>query len=103
MDIQQTKPIEIEALTEAMKRAVPSVTGLSDHGMILVVHGVSLTSAEVIILDGVYASHDAVKIQQDRHAAQVALETERKKDPAALSILERLHRIEMILHLEKGG
>ena len=97
-----TKPLEISALTSAMKSVVAEVEGLSHLGTTLQVRRLTrdFTTTEIQQLTQALADHDAAAIQQARAARFTLQATERAKLPANLTLPERIRRLEIILNLD---
>lgn len=104
-DVPIAKAIVASVLCAAIKADMEAFEGMAvypDHLQFRRLTG-EFTPAEQAVITTFVTAHDAARIMQERHVAAEHRSIERKKHPAALTLPERVARIEAILNIEKGG
>ena len=101
-EILTTKMIDVTELTSEVKRQVAALEGvdlLIDRVVFRRLTG-DFDVSERSLIDAAVAAHDADAIRQTRAARQVAQAVARAKQPATLTLPERVARLELALNLD---
>ena len=90
------------ALHRALAAVVP-IEGLDSDGAVVILRRERppFSDAERLRLVGIIAAHDAPAIFAERKARTARQAVERAKDPATLSLIDRITRLEVLLELER--
>ena len=99
MKVPVAVPIDALTLTNGLKASVPSLEGLTDRGRFVEVRALTgvFTPSEEATIRAFVAQHNGDLARQAKQQRQALVRAERAKDPAGLTLEQRVARLESLL------